>query len=145
MRYAIPTLMVLAACSAPHVGRTPVPPLAVSPVVRAGERTRAAATDEEATKLWLEQEAQRARERNPERPPEPVYQVVERTVYVPGDGHAHHPHDPYHHPHPTFPWNTAVGAGLGAIIGHQSGHRDEGAWIGAGIGFLFDFANWNCW
>ncbi|MCA8964540.1 MAG: glycine zipper family protein [Planctomycetes bacterium] len=41
-----------------------------------------------------------------------------------------------------FPVNTAVGAGLGAIIGHQSGHRDEGAAIGAGIGLLFDLARW---
>ena len=32
--------------------------------------------------------------------------------------------------------------GLGAIIGHQSGHRDEGAAIGAGIGLLFDLARW---
>jgi len=28
----------------------------------------------------------------------------------------------------------AAGAGLGAIIGHQSGHTGEGALIGAGLG-----------
>jgi len=30
----------------------------------------------------------------------------------------------------------AIGAGTGAIIGHQSGHGGEGALIGAGIGAL---------
>lgn len=30
----------------------------------------------------------------------------------------------------------AAGAGLGAIIGHQSGHGGEGAAIGAGAGLL---------
>jgi hypothetical protein len=32
--------------------------------------------------------------------------------------------------------SVLVGAGLGAIIGHQSGHRTEGAWIGAGVGWF---------
>ena len=31
---------------------------------------------------------------------------------------------------------TALGAGLGAIVGHQSGRQGEGALIGAGIGAL---------
>lgn len=30
----------------------------------------------------------------------------------------------------------ALGAGTGAIVGHQSGHQGEGALIGAGIGAL---------
>jgi uncharacterized protein YcfJ len=30
----------------------------------------------------------------------------------------------------------ALGAGAGAIIGHQSGHQGEGALIGAGVGAL---------
>lgn len=33
-------------------------------------------------------------------------------------------------------FDTGVGAGLGAIIGHQSGHAGEGALLGAGIGAL---------
>jgi hypothetical protein len=41
-----------------------------------------------------------------------------------------------------FPVNAAVGAGVGAIIGHQSGRRGRGALIGSGIGFLFDLARW---
>ena len=44
-----------------------------------------------------------------------------------------------------FPVNTAVGAGVGAVIGHQSGRRDEGALWGAGIGLLFDMARWTRW
>ena len=31
---------------------------------------------------------------------------------------------------------SAVGAGSGAIIGHQSGHRGRGALIGAGVGAI---------
>ncbi len=41
-----------------------------------------------------------------------------------------------------FPVNTVVGAGVGAIIGHQSGRRDRGALIGGGVGLLLD---WNRW
>ena len=36
---------------------------------------------------------------------------------------------------------TAGGAGLGAVIGHQSGHAAEGATIGAGAGGLAGYAN----
>ena len=47
-------------------------------------------------------------------------------------------------PRPSpFPINAAVGAGVGAVIGHQRGRRDEGALWGAGIGLLFDFARWS--
>jgi hypothetical protein len=37
-----------------------------------------------------------------------------------------------------FPVGTAVGAGVGAVIGNQSGRRGRGAAIGAGLGLLFD-------
>lgn len=43
----------------------------------------------------------------------------------------------------SFPVNTAVGAGFGAVLGHQAGRRDEGALIGGGIGLLFDLARWS--
>lgn len=129
---------------------------------------RAGATDEGATQQWLQQEVERVDARNPERPPEPIYQVVERPVYVDRTVYVDRPYwrtryvgygyDCYgepvyyqHHqgyyghsrPRSTFPWNTAVGAGLGAVIGHQSGRRDRGAAIGAGIGLLFDLARWH--
>jgi len=38
----------------------------------------------------------------------------------------------------TFPINTAIGAGVGAIIGHQRGRRDRGALIGGSVGLMFD-------
>ena len=41
-----------------------------------------------------------------------------------------------------FPVNTVVGAGLGAIFGHQRGRRDRGALIGGSIGLLFDLSRW---
>ena len=41
-----------------------------------------------------------------------------------------------------FPINTALGAGLGAIIGNQSGHSERGAWIGSGVGLLLDIGRW---
>jgi Glycine-zipper domain len=37
-----------------------------------------------------------------------------------------------------FPVGTVVGAGVGAVIGNQSGRRGRGAWIGGGLGLLFD-------
>lgn len=41
-----------------------------------------------------------------------------------------------------FPVNTAIGAGVGAIIGNQRGHRGRGALIGGGVGLLFDLNRW---
>lgn len=42
-----------------------------------------------------------------------------------------------------FPVNTAIGAGIGAIIGHRRGGRGRGALIGGGIGLLFDLGRWS--
>lgn len=44
---------------------------------------------------------------------------------------------------PVFPVNTVVGAGIGAVIGHQSHHRNRGALIGGSVGLLFDLARWS--
>ena len=41
------------------------------------------------------------------------------------------------------PINTALGAGIGALVSSRR-HRGRGAAIGAGVGLLFDFANWSC-
>ncbi len=38
--------------------------------------------------------------------------------------------------------NVLLGAGVGAIIGHQSGHRTQGALIGAAAGVVLDSMNW---
>lgn len=45
----------------------------------------------------------------------------------------------------AFPINTAVGAGIGAVIGNQRGRSRQGAWIGAGVGLLFDLGRWARW
>lgn len=37
--------------------------------------------------------------------------------------------------------NMLLGAGLGAVIGHQSGRRTKGALVGAGVGALLDLLN----
>lgn len=42
-----------------------------------------------------------------------------------------------------FPVSTVIGAGVGAVIGHQRGHRGRGALIGSGIGLLFDLHRWS--
>ncbi len=129
-------------------------------------------TDEDATNRWLEAERARVDAVNPERPPEPVYQVVERPVYVDRTVYVERPYwrrgyvgygydacgQPVYHTYDcydsypvyrrpvretAFPVNTLLGAGLGAVIGHQSGRRDRGAAIGAGLGLLFDLGRWH--
>ncbi|MCA8960399.1 MAG: hypothetical protein KDC38_07795 [Planctomycetes bacterium] len=63
-------------------------------------------------------------------PPVPVvYPPYYRGRYAP-----HYRH--YRHGYPLP--HTVVFGTLGGIIGHQSGHRDEGILIGAGIGLLHD-------
>jgi hypothetical protein len=42
-----------------------------------------------------------------------------------------------------FPFHTVLGAGIGAVIGHQSGQRSAGAWIGGGIGLALDLQRWS--
>lgn len=146
----------------------PQDPPAVDP--QDPQPVRPAGTDEERTRAWLDRTIEERRAANPDVPPEPLYQTVERTVYVDrpvyyggwNSGYRHYDNlgygsssyyygsgcdtygRPYYHEQryrrSSFPVNTAIGAGLGAIIGHQSGRRDRGAAIGAGIGLLFDLA-----
>lgn len=112
---------------------------------RAPSRSVPTVMSEEATRAYLDRAIEQRRLAQPVTPP-PV--VIERPVEVTQHQyHAVYDYDPYwqyrqspgtRRSRSTFPWNTAVGAGLGAIIGHQSGRRDRGAAIGAGIGLLFD-------
>lgn len=37
-----------------------------------------------------------------------------------------------------FPIDTVIGAGIGSAIGRHGRHRWRGAWIGGGIGLMFD-------
>lgn len=124
--------------------------------------------DESATQAWLQQQIERRRAEHPE--PEPIYryveQVVEKPVYVEYPVYTAEPcHEPYSdrgvgwddrgepvyvarhrwYREPDcspFPIHTALGAGIGAIIGHQSHHRDRGALIGGGLGLLLDLGRW---
>ncbi|MGC6489074.1 MAG: YMGG-like glycine zipper-containing protein, partial [Planctomycetota bacterium] len=98
---------------------------------------------------------------NPARPGAPIYRsVAEHTDAAAGGvveapaqqvSYGVNPYDIYGAPPPTrrrgappsFPVNTAIGAGVGAVLGHQRGRRDEGALWGAGIGLLFDLARWS--
>ncbi|HTF57707.1 MAG TPA: glycine zipper family protein [Planctomycetota bacterium] len=62
------------------------------------------------------------------------------AVVAYGDGHCFSGPDMS-----LFPFvsdTVLLGAGVGAIIGHQSGHRTRGALIGAGAGFLLDRWTW---
>lgn len=155
-------LIPLGACQGPswatHTPIQPVPPGAYAPVVQPRQAPvpqqapRPATTNEEATNAWLDQQIERNRYVPPPPPaqpvaeppppaPEPQVLYVEgdpyyRPIYYYGPRYEHRPA-----PSTTFPVHTAVGAGLGAIIGHQSGHKGEGAWIGGGLGLLMDLCS----
>ena len=160
----------LAGCSsAPVVQKTNVPPPTHAPP-RPPVKTNP--TNEEATQKWLRGEIERLTGRPPEQllqgptsqaapPPveeapqyapqgqqpvvvdrytvrEPLpygYDIHGEPVYVYPSRH----YRPYETP---FPVNTVLGAGIGAIIGHQSHHQAQGAWIGGAVGFLSDLARW---
>lgn len=134
MRAAI-LFFALAACSAPP--RVPDDPVIPPPYRQQPERDyRVPATNDTASQEYLEQEIQR-RGRVPEPPPAPPRERVQ-TVYL--DRYV--PAQPARDPAAAFPWATAYGASIGAIIGSTSYDTGEGAAIGAGIGFLFDLGRW---
>lgn len=97
-------------------------------------------TDEAATELFLDHEIERRRSAAPVVEPRTIIVREYGTVPVEVRESWQYGRDRYR---ARFPWNTALGAGLGAVIGHQSGHRDEGAAIGAGLGLLFDLTRWH--
>ena len=98
-------------------------------------------------------------EPNAARPAAPVYRSfvervevpVERVVEVapPARTYDVYVEDPSRRSAPRrrasnpFPVQTAIGAGVGAVLGHQAGRRDAGALIGGGIGLLFDLGRWS--
>ena len=153
------SLFPLAACSSPEyamrVPQSPAPamPLAPTTAPRPAPPAIAPATDEAATRAWLDQEIERNRYVPPPPPVEEREPVADagRISQVVSDPR----YDPYYQPYyrygpryesppsrgTTFPLNTAVGAGIGAIIGHQSGHRGQGAWIGGSLGLLMDLSS----
>lgn len=107
--------------------------------------------NEDATRAWLDRTIEERRAANPDVPPTPIQETVyvDRPVYHQGypvngyDAYGQPVYQQCPQPSTTFPLNTLVGAGVGAAIGHQSHHQNEGAWIGAGIGLLLDFAHFH--
>lgn len=150
--------LMLAACASSQYAerQSPVPPgqgaRSQTLPIQQQQLLRTGPADSEATRQWLDQEIERNRYVPPPPPPPPVVtqRVVVRREYVPVRRYHYHDEvwdDGYYvrspqASSPTFPWHTAVGAGLGAVIGHQYGHRSRGAWIGAGTGLLFDLHRW---
>ncbi|MCC6672347.1 MAG: hypothetical protein IT458_14890 [Planctomycetes bacterium] len=99
-------------------------------------------TDEEATRRFLDEEIRR---KQVVAEPPPV-RVQERVVYV------ERPYETVAYPQQgrssgaaAFPWNTAIGAGVGAIIGNNTcgSSSAEGALIGGSIGLMMDLARWH--
>ena len=153
----------LMACSAPQYAERsdPVPPAAPRPV-EARQSPGYAAPNEAATEAWLTEQIEKApRVTEPERPELPPLRDPDAEVYWEDDfddygyrgpyrreyyapvyarSRYYDPYGYYGRPYrrSTFPINTAIGAGVGAIIGHQHGRRGRGALIGGGIGLLFD-------
>ncbi|MFN3244396.1 MAG: glycine zipper family protein [Planctomycetota bacterium] len=100
-------------------------------------------------------------EPNPARPAAPVFRSfvetvevpVERVVEVEVQPRRYDRYDAYvgsrrayrRRGTTPFPIGTAIGAGVGAIVGHQDGRRGRGALIGSGIGLLFDLDRWSRW
>ena len=147
---------LLVACAAPRpLPRAPLapPPSDDRPAVRSETREPAASP------------APRRAVRSAEvdTPAPPVYrsfvEVVEVPVPVAGarevvaPDHRDHAYEAYLDRHARgryrvrqtnpFPVNTAIGAGVGAIVGHQHGRRGRGALIGSGIGLMFDLMRWS--
>lgn len=100
------------------------------------------------TKRFLDSEIERKTPPPPPPVPEVRY-VYERRSY----DRPYYSYDPYYYDRSyyygrryesSFPWYTAWGAGLGAVIGNQNHHHaGRGAWIGGGIGLLLDIARWH--
>ena len=165
MRTSMLVLLALCACSSPnYVGHVTSPPPRWSEP--APSSSRPATTNDDAADRFLQQEIERKsgsggyvvprdtrQSYEPETvrflgeeierktpPPAPEVRYVERSVYVDRP----YSYGPYEYRRrSTFPWGTAYGAGIGAIIGHQSHRTNRGAWIGGGIGLLFDLAHWH--
>lgn len=154
-------LMLVAACAScesPQLtfDRVEIPPRrhvnTESPAERLGAQP--GAIDEDATREFLEEQIERREAEGPitePPPPETVYVEVPRhydhyRYRYPGSyyGYGYGYPNTYYRRHRGREFslgNTLFGAGLGAIIGHQSGHRDRGAAIGAGFGLLMDLAD----
>ena len=156
-------VLALSACAAPQ----PLPRRALAPApspisaapVKIPNRVRAEAFERAAPAVAPRAGQWASPAPNPARPAAPTHRSfvervevpVERVVEVAPALQRYDDYDDYlarrragrrRDPNP-FPVNTTFGAGVGAILGHQSGRRDEGALIGAGLGLVFDLARWS--
>ena len=154
--FTVSLLLSVVACAGPrYAERTPPPPPPPPQAAQLPPRqdlTPLPPVNDAATKAWLDREIEHNRYVAPPPPPVPAVERLadERQLgYQPADQDPY-AYRPYYHygaygrsepPGTTFPLHTALGAGVGAIIGHQSGHRSEGAWIGGGLGLLMDLGS----
>ena len=128
-------------------GERPVPPEAkpAEPAPRFGQTTDEA-SDEYLTRRIASELEREVREREQRQAEEErrrqefeqqQQQQQQETVYGAR-------YTPYYAERPGyyFPWHTVLGGTIGGVIGHQSGHRDEGILIGASIGLLNDCLRW---
>lgn len=152
MRSAFFSILALsAACaSAPTVGRAPlVPPLAASAPVADLEPKLLADADRSAPV------GESVRVGFVEAPPMhgTIVEYVDEpnsgngpaslpVQYVDGGEWRYYEREARRHREPFFPINTAVGVGVGAVIGNQSRHRGRGALIGGSLGLMLDLARW---
>ena len=155
-KYVILVALTLGACAtAEPLRRQPLVPAAARP-------TSPFEADRVGTEAFERSEPAPAGRSAPDpsaaRPAAPIYRSFVERVEVPVDRVVEVPqryredgYDDYvrsaagarqRAPDP-FPIHTAVGAGFGAILGHQSGRRDAGALIGGSIGLLFDLGRWS--
>ena len=154
-KYVILVALTLGACAtAEPLPRSPVVPAAAHPTSPLqADRVRAEAFERSSPAL----KSRSAPEPTAARPAAPLHRSFVGHVEVPVERvveiQHRHLEDSYENnarrsaaarerPRDSFPINAAVGAGVGAILGHQSGRRDAGALIGGGIGLLFDLGRW---
>lgn len=167
MRRTVPTIVLLAlvagACAAPKpLPRQALAPAAATTVpaeIEAGRvRTEAVERRTPPVEVAPPQQPNVPIEPNPARPSAPVFRSfvetvevpVERVVEVEVPRQGYDRYDAYvdsrrvrRRGTTPFPVGTAIGAGVGAIIGHQDGNRGRGALIGSGIGLLLDLSRWS--
>jgi len=150
--FSLVAVLTAAACSTPeHVGRAPLcPPLSDRPHAEGVRQERIRAEADKSPPLVTEPVRQTTRESPPTyrsiveyvEVPVPAEPLEAPSTYVGVDEWSDDVRSQRRHREPWFPVNTAVGAGVGAIIGHQSGRRGRGALIGGSVGLLLDMTRW---
>jgi hypothetical protein len=147
--------VAIAGCSAPPRSSEPPPVSRVQPpapryVETPRERMggKAAPLDQAASDRFLQEQIARRAAAPPIKEPMPAPAPEVRYHELPGGYRYAYPHRYGYRRYGGWygatpvAWNTALGAGLGAVIGHQDGKTWEGAAIGGGVGLLLDWMRW---